>query len=101
MKRFYSFFLLSVFIIFLVADNTSHHFHDEIEKKGIAKHENFKDCDICLFSGVNSNSLSVYNAKPFNHLVGFKDLNIINESDNYTKLFNDQIFLRGPPESQL
>ena len=101
MKKFYSFFLLSIFITFLVADSTSHHFHDKIEKTGIVKYENFEDCDICLFSGVNSNSLSVYNVKPFNNLVGFKNLNIINESNNYTKLFNDQIFLRGPPEHLL
>ena len=98
MKRFYSYLLLLVFITFLVADSASYHSHHEIEDKGIVKHENFDDCDLCLFSSINSNSYSIYNEKPLSHFLGFKSLDIINESENYTKLFDDHIFQRGPPE---
>ena len=97
MKRFYSYLLLIVFITFLVADGASYHSHHEIEDKGIVKHESFDDCDLCLFSSINSNSYSIYNERPYSHFLGFKSLDIINESENYTKLFDDHIFQRGPP----
>jgi len=97
MKRFYSYLLLIVFITFLVADSESHHSHHEIEDKGIVKHENFDDCDLCLFSSINSNSYSIYNGKPYSHFLGFKSLDFINGSENYSKLFDNHIFQRGPP----
>ena len=98
MKRIYSYLLLFVFITFLVADSASYHSHHDIDDIGIIKHENFDDCDLCLFSSINSNSFSIYNEKPLSHFLGFKSLDIINESENYTKLFDDHIFQRGPPE---
>ena len=52
MKKNYSIFFLLVFLSFLVGDTLSHHHHHDIEDKGIVAHENFQDCNLCLFSNV-------------------------------------------------
>ena len=55
MKKNYSIFFLLVFLTFLVGDTLYHHHHHEIEDKGIIAHENFQECNLCLFNNVNSN----------------------------------------------
>ena len=70
MKNNYSILFLLVFLIFLVGDTLYHHQHHEIEDKGIIANENFQDCNLCLFSNVNSNTYTGYEFNPHNYLTG-------------------------------
>jgi len=99
MKRLYSIFFLFVFIIFLVADTTSHHHHDEIENKGIVKHENLQECNLCLFSNVNSNSYTYYEFNPHEYLTTHVIYNDNYDLVFYNRSFDHSISLRGPPKT--
>lgn len=99
MKRLYSIFFLFIFITFLVADTTSHHHHDEIENKGIVKHENLQDCNLCLFSKVNSNSYTYYEFNPHEYLATYVIYNDNYDLVFYNRSFDHSISLRGPPKT--
>jgi len=97
MKRFFSTFFLLIFITLLIVDSVSHHNHDETDKKGIVKYENFKDCKLCLFNNLSSNSYS-NNELNASSLIHRFDIHIsIYELDVYSKSFNHSLSLRGPP----
>ena len=98
MKNNYSILFLLVFLIFLVGDTLSHHQHHEIEDKGIIAHENFQDCNLCLFSNVNTNSQIVYEFNPHIHLNVYEIYNNY-ESVYYNRSYDHSIYLRGPPVS--
>ena len=97
MKKNYSILFLLVFLTFLVGDTLSHHHHHEIEDKGIVAHENFQDCNLCLFSNVNSNSFTNYKYNPYSYLDGYKIYNKDYELVYYNRSFDHSISLRGPP----
>ncbi|MAD59150.1 MAG: hypothetical protein CMB81_02325 [Flammeovirgaceae bacterium] len=99
MKRLYSNFFLLVFILFLIADTTSHHHHDKIENKGIVKHENLQDCNLCLFSKVNSNSYTYYEFNPHEYITIHGIPNNIYDLAFYNRPFDHSISLRGPPRT--
>ena len=97
MKKNYSIFFLLVFTTFLLGDSLSHHHHHDTAEKGIVTHENFQDCNLCLFSNVNSNSYTGYEFNPHNYLTGFEIYNKFYELVSYNRSFDHSISLRGPP----
>ena len=101
MKKIYSFFFLFLFTTFLITNAASYHYHDDIEKKGIVKHENFQDCNVCLFSNVNSNSYTYYEFNPHEYLATHVIYNNNYDLVFYNRSFDHSISLRGPPVSLL
>ena len=97
MKKNCSLLFLLVFTTFLVGDSLSHHHHNEIKEKGIVAQENFQDCNLCLFSNVNSNSYTGYEFNPHNYLTGCEIYNKSYELVSYNRSFDHSISLRGPP----
>ena len=101
MKKNYSIFFLLVFLTFLVGDTLSHHHHHEIEDKGIIAHENFQDCNLCLFSNVNSNSFTNYKFNPHSYLTCYEIYNKDYDLVFYNRSYDHSISLRGPPPTFL
>ena len=97
MKKNYSILFLLVLLTFLVGDTLSHHQHHENEDKGIIAYENFQDCNLCLFSNVNSNSFTNYKYNPYSYLDDYKIYNKDYELVYYNRSFDHSISLRGPP----
>ena len=97
MKQTFSIFFLLVFLTFLVGDTLSHHHHHEIEDKGIIAHENFQDCNLCLFSNVNSNSFTSNEFNSHSYLDRYETYNKVYQLVCYNRSFDHSISLRGPP----
>ena len=97
MKKYYSILFLLIFLTFLVGDTLTHHQHHEIEEKGFINHENFQECNLCLFSNVNSSSFTNYEFNPHSYLDGYKIYNKDYELVYYNRSFDHSISLRGPP----
>ena len=98
MKKNYSIFFLLVFTSFLLGDSLSHHHHHDTAEKGIVTHENFQDCNLCLFSNVNSNSYIYYEINPHEYLITHGIYNYNYDLVIYKRSFDHSISLRGPPK---
>ncbi len=101
MKKNYSKFLVLIFATFLVFDSLSHHHHNYTAAKGIITHENFQDCNLCLFNNVNSNSYTGYKFNPHSYLDGYETYNKVYQLVSYNRSFDHSISLRGPPPTSL
>ena len=99
MKKNYSIFFLLVFTSFLLGDSLSHHHHHDTAEKGIVTHENFQDCNLCLFSNVNSNSYIYYEINPHEYLINHGIYNDNYDLVIYNRSFDHSISLRGPPKT--
>lgn len=96
MKKVFSFFLKCLLIISLFVDGYSYH-HHEIISNNITSYLETQDCEKCLFSNSNSNSISKFEIKSisFNYL---KDSYFNNyKLENYFNPFLNKIYQRGPP----
>ena len=96
MKKTLSFFLSIVFLITLIADGLLYHHHDIISHN-FASYQKYEECEKCLFSNSNSNSISKFEIKS-NSFEYLMDLHFnICKSENYFKSIYNKIYQRGPP----
>ena len=96
MKKTLSFFLSILFLITLIADGLLYHHHDIISHN-FASYQKYEECEKCLFSNCNSNSISNFEVKSnsYEYLV---DLHLNSfKSENYFKPFYNKKYQRGPP----
>ena len=96
MKKVFSFFLTCLLLISLFVDGFSYH-HHEINLGDITSYQETDDCEKCLFSNSNSNSISKFEIKSnsFNYLTDsyFNSYKL----ENYFNPFLNKIYQRGPP----
>ena len=96
MKKILSFFLTTLFLITILADGLLYH-HHEIKLSDVTNYQETDDCEKCLFSNSNSNSISKFEIKS-NSFEYLMDLHFnICKSDNYFKSIYNKIYQRGPP----
>ena len=96
MKKILSFFLTILFLITLIADGLLYHHHDIISHN-FASYQKYEECEKCLFSNCNSNSISKFEIKS-NSFEYLMDLHFnICKSENYFKSIHNKIYQRGPP----
>ena len=96
MKKVFSFFLTCLLLISLFVDGFSYH-HHEINLSDITSYQETDDCEKCLFSNSNSNSISKFETKS-NSFEYLMDLHFnICKSENYFKSIHNKIYQRGPP----
>ena len=96
MKKVFSFFLTCLLLISLFVDGFSYH-HHEINLGDITSYQETDDCEKCLFSNSNSNSISKFEIKS-NSFEYLMDLHFnICKSENYYKPIHNKLYKRGPP----
>ena len=96
MKKTLSLFLSCLFLITILVDGHSYHHHD-INSNEYTSFIEYEDCEKCLFSNCNSNSISNFEVK-FNSYEYLVDLYLNSfKSENYFKPFYNKKYQRGPP----
>ena len=101
MKRFYSFFFLTVFTVYLVAESTSLHYHDHVLEKGIVEvPDEESECITCLISSCSSSEIN-FNYSLNNYITVFKQSLVYLIKTDYHKLSFLNLSNRGPPVTLL
>tara|TARA_B100000073_G_scaffold57002_1_gene42228 strand:- start:394 stop:699 length:306 start_codon:yes stop_codon:yes gene_type:complete len=97
MKRFYSLLLLSVFLIFLVSESSSYHYHADITEKGIVETpEKENECITCLISSNTSSEFKSFEKNGNDHSIPKESLfSLIYNVYNNLSILN--LSSRGPP----
>ena len=101
MKRFYSFFFLTVFTVYLVAESTSLHYHDHVLENGIVEApDEENECNTCLIFSSSSSEIN-FNYSLNNYITVFKESLVYLINSDYHKLSFLNLLNRGPPVSLL
>ena len=101
MKRFYSFFFLTVFTVYIVAESTSHHYHDHVLENGIVEApDEENECNTCLISSSSSSEIN-FNYSLNNYITVFKESLVYLIKTDYCRLSLLNLSSRGPPVTLL
>ena len=101
MKRFYSFFFLIVFTVYLVAESTSLHYHDHVLENGIVEApDEENECNTCLIFSSSSSKIN-FNYSLSNYITVFKESLVYLIKTDYCRLSLLNLSSRGPPVTLL
>ena len=101
MKRFYSFFFLTVFTVYIVAESTSLHYHDHDLENGIVEaSDEENECNTCLIFSSSSSEIN-FNYSLNNYITVFKESLVYLIKTDYCRLSLLNLSSRGPPVTLL